>query len=164
LGERARAGLVAAVEVRVEAEGEVAVEVDAVGVLACVVGDAVRVDRQHRPQVGALEAIGMGAAEGADDPVALTRVAVDRADDEDVEAGGRITGAADDQRPIADGVAEDLALRGPLEAGAGGPGRQRRSDREREQCSERRRYGKKTTPAHARAMPASATPCSNRSR
>ena len=106
----------------------------------------------------------MGAAEGADDPVALTLVAVDRTDDEDVEAGTRVTGAADDEWSIADRVAEDLTLRGSLEASAGEVGRQRRAGRQRDQSRERRHDAMKEAAAHARAMPASATPCSNRSR
>ena len=99
----------------------------------------------------------MGAAEGADGPVALTLVAVDRSNDEDVEAGTRVAGAVDESgRSRSEWP--DLALRGSLEAGTGGPGRQRRGGRQREPRHERRRWTMKAAAARARAMPASAAP------
>ena len=81
---RMRAGVVGRIRDRLPLVGEVAVEVDAVGVLTGVGGGAVGVHLGHEPQLDALD--DRRALERGDDREAGALVAVDAADHEDLAA------------------------------------------------------------------------------
>ena len=84
-GQRARAGVIGPAGQRPPAVGEVAVEVDAVGVLARVGGAAVGVELVHQPEGHAARS--GGTAECPGHSLARGLVPVDAADDQDL--GGR---------------------------------------------------------------------------
>jgi hypothetical protein len=65
------------------AVGEVAVQVYAVGVASGAGGDAVRVDRRDHEEIDAGQ--GRGGDQALGDPHSCRLVAVDRADDEDLQ-------------------------------------------------------------------------------
>jgi hypothetical protein len=99
LGGRARSGVVGAVRPGPPAEREVAVEIDAVRVLPGPGRDAVGIGRPDQPQPHAVRA---RAGEPGDDALPRALVAVDVADDQHPDLGGRIAHAGRHDRPVLD--------------------------------------------------------------
>jgi hypothetical protein len=84
--------------------GRVAVEVDAAGVRAGVVREAVGVEVLDQEQLATGRR--RGVLERRDDAAAGGLVAVDLADDEDLAGGVRVADARDGDRAVLDGVAD----------------------------------------------------------